>query len=505
MRLAGGLLALTFAAVACHSHAPPAPAARPAPAPAHVVDDGRTAWDDWTAAGQLLAPDPPRSPLSVLSVLLHDRMGADEEKALVETARGLLQPNQRALERAAAGTDRTRCVIPATTPRARHIRAGLQVQTLAYLLLLRATVAARTGAVAAAVVDITRALTLARLLVGCQGTLADLAIAAGVSEHALRAARWLTRRPMDDASRAALTRALEAQAVGEAATWAALQAAARRSLQEVEDAEAQTPAAQAELLLSVALQRSLHGEAAKVVDAGFAELLARAGLPAAERQGAEALRARLTGPRVRTTRRARAVLRHLLERHPRRFLAPETRARLQAGVTAMLALAGARAEGWERALADAGRAAVAELRREPALALAICVFPGYFRDGIPDEARDAFITAENLLGRYEVAVTLHQLAEAIVRELAESQAQEAQRAVLVTALALLRYEARHGALPRHLAALTAAGLLTRVPRDPYSRAALRYRPADRKVWSLGADRKDDGGSFEDTVFRLPPR
>jgi hypothetical protein len=326
-----------------------------------------------------------------------------------------------------------------------------------------------------------------------------------IFDLALWASRWLTRRPMDDQSRAVLTTALETHAVGDAPVWAALQVAGRHGTKEVDFPEFQTAAAHAELLLSYVLQRQLHGELAKVVDAALGDLLGKAELPAAERSQVEALRTKLGGPRVRTTKKAKAVLRKLLDSHARRFSAQETRARLQAGLDAIVALARARAAGWEKAITGVGSAALEELRREPASALAVCVYPGYFREGVPDHVREVFAGADNLIGRYQAAVALRQLAGAVVAELARAQELEAQRAVLVTALALLRYEARRGALPGRLSALTRAGLLKRLPNDPYTGTALRYRPPTRLVWSLGADGVDDGGSSKDTVFRLPPR
>jgi hypothetical protein len=541
MRIPGGLLAVTVLSTwACQARAPlrpdppfppdpplradsPAPASAPlrpdppprtapplrpdspAPASAPLADDGRTAWEEWIAAARMLAPAPPKSALNVLGTLLHDRMTAEEERAPLATARTLLQENQRALQRTTAAAELTRCRFPPATPRAARDRAVLQVQALAHLMLLRAVVAARSGDLAAAVGDVDRTFAMARLLLGCQGTLAQVGGAQGIYELALRVGRWLGRRPMDDRSRAVLTTALETHAVGDAPVWAALQAAGQRSLKDVEVPEFQSAVAQADLLLAHALQRQLHVELAKVVDAALADLLGQAKLPPPERQAAEALRAKLGGPRVRTTKKSKVVLGELLQSHSRRFAVKETRARLQAGLDAIVALARARAAGWEKAIAEVGSAALGELRREPAPALAVCVFPGYFRDGIPGPVKQAFVGADNVIGHYLVATTLHRLAGSVVAELARAQELEAQRAVLVTALALLRYEARRGALPGNLAALTGAGLLKRVPTDPHTGAALHYRPTARRVWSLGADRKDNGGSFQDTVFRLPPR
>jgi hypothetical protein len=186
-----------------------------------------------------------------------------------------------------------------------------------------------------------------------------------------------------------------------------------------------------------------------------------------------------------------------------RFAAAPTRTQLQAGLDGIGALVRARRAGWEQAVTDAGQAALDELRREPAPALLVCAQPALFRDGVPTQIRGAFAQTENLLGRYQAAVALHQLARAVVAELARARELEAQRAVLLTGVALLRYEARKGALPRTLTPLTTAGLLKSLPPDPHGGGPLRYNPMARRVWSLGPDKKDDGGTHTDTVFRLP--
>jgi hypothetical protein len=539
MRIAGALLALVLLP-ACPAHPPlrpdpplqaeaprraapasqpdappraaaprPAPAApdaepeAPEPASAPVVADG-TAWGDWLAAGRLLKPTPQRSALNVLGTLLQDRMTKEEEPAPLQMARALLQDNQRALDRAVAAVQRTRCVYPAATLRAARDRAALHVQALAHLLLLRAVVAARSGDSFAAVADLTRAFATARLLLGCQGPPAFVGAAQGIDELGLRFGRWLARRPIDDRTRAALVTALEGLGLGETPVWAALEAAGRQSVKELEIVELQSAPAQAELVLAHARQAHLHGQLAKLVDHALDELLAKKTLAAADRKKLEALQAKLGAGRIRTSRKARTALTHLLQSQPTRFVAAPTRTRLQAGLDGLGALVRARQGGWEQAVSDVGQAALAELKREPGPALLVCAQPALFRDGVPEPIRGAFAQTENLLGRYQAAVALHQLARAVGTELARARELEAQRAVLLTGVALLRYEAKHRVLPRTLTPLTTGGLLKRLPSDPHAGGPLRYRPTARRVWSVGADKKDDGGAHTDTVFRLPP-
>jgi hypothetical protein len=492
--------------------APPAAAAAPAAAlpaapasaPALVAAGEGTAWEDWVAAGRLMVQAPKRSALNVLGTLLQDRMTTAEEQAPMQIARSLLQDNQRALERAAAAAQRTRCVYPAATARAARDRATLQVQALAHLLLLRAVVAARAGDDVAAVADLDRAFAMVKLIVGCQAPVAYVGAAQGVHELGLRLGRWLARRPTDERTRAALTTTLERHAVGEGTVWAALRAAGALSVKELDLAELQTAPAQAEMLLAHARQTQLHGELGKLVATALDELLAKTTLAAPERKRLEALKAKLGAGRVRTGKKARAEILRLLQSHAKRFAAPPTRARLQTGIDGIDQLVRARASGWEQAVTDAGDAALQGLGREPAAALLVCAQPGLFRDGVPEPIRGAFAQTENLLGRFQAAVALKLHARAVVGDLARARELEAQRAVLLTGVALLRHEARRGTLPRTLAPLTTAGLLKGQPLDPHTGAPLHYRPTARRVWSVGADRKDDGGTATDTVFRLPP-
>lgn len=60
-------------------------------------------------------------------------------------------------------------------------------------------------------------------------------------------------------------------------------------------------------------------------------------------------------------------------------------------------------------------------------------------------------------------------------------------------VALRLYEREHGGLPSDLTALV-PGFLPAVPADPYDGQPFRYSQAGMKVWSIGADLVDQGGS-----------
>jgi hypothetical protein len=79
--------------------------------------------------------------------------------------------------------------------------------------------------------------------------------------------------------------------------------------------------------------------------------------------------------------------------------------------------------------------------------------------------------------------------------LALSAKAEAQRRVIITAIALERYRARHGAYPATLA-LLAPDFFKTVPEDFMDGQPLRYRPTNDGhfvLYSVGFDFKDDGG------------
>lgn len=73
---------------------------------------------------------------------------------------------------------------------------------------------------------------------------------------------------------------------------------------------------------------------------------------------------------------------------------------------------------------------------------------------------------------------------------------EAERSLLVTAIALKRYQLRHGQWPRALKELTPE-FLTTIPIDPADGEPLRYQPqADGRflLYSIGRDGRDDAGT-----------
>jgi len=63
-----------------------------------------------------------------------------------------------------------------------------------------------------------------------------------------------------------------------------------------------------------------------------------------------------------------------------------------------------------------------------------------------------------------------------------------------TACQLARYQIKHGAFPDLLEKLVPE-FVPQVPRDPMDNAPLRYRLTETgyDLWSIGLDRKDDGG------------
>lgn len=71
---------------------------------------------------------------------------------------------------------------------------------------------------------------------------------------------------------------------------------------------------------------------------------------------------------------------------------------------------------------------------------------------------------------------------------------EASTSLLITALALHAYNLEHGTYPETLSAL-APEYLKVVPTDPFNTSALRYKKqgAGYLLWSIGPDKKDNGG------------
>lgn len=69
-------------------------------------------------------------------------------------------------------------------------------------------------------------------------------------------------------------------------------------------------------------------------------------------------------------------------------------------------------------------------------------------------------------------------------------------------LALWMYEREHGALPQRLEALAPAWIEA-VPGDPYCGQSFRYDRTRRLVYSVGPNRRDDGGRLDDVLFPVP--
>jgi len=75
---------------------------------------------------------------------------------------------------------------------------------------------------------------------------------------------------------------------------------------------------------------------------------------------------------------------------------------------------------------------------------------------------------------------------------------KAQTDALIAVLAILRYKNDSGQFPESLDKLVSAGYLKALPQDPYSNGTLIYKPTETnfKLYSVGPDFKDDGGSPE---------
>ncbi len=74
---------------------------------------------------------------------------------------------------------------------------------------------------------------------------------------------------------------------------------------------------------------------------------------------------------------------------------------------------------------------------------------------------------------------------------------ETKNTLLIVALALRAYKLEHGAYPEKLDALV-PNYLQEIPTDPFgSGEPLRYKKqaTNYKLWSIGSDKKDDGGIF----------
>ena len=82
-----------------------------------------------------------------------------------------------------------------------------------------------------------------------------------------------------------------------------------------------------------------------------------------------------------------------------------------------------------------------------------------------------------------------------LRQVEKAVTAETLRRIVVTAIALKRFERRHGKLPAELSALVPE-FLKAAPLDPMDGRPLRYRTTGEKtflLYSVGLDGKDDGG------------
>ena len=78
---------------------------------------------------------------------------------------------------------------------------------------------------------------------------------------------------------------------------------------------------------------------------------------------------------------------------------------------------------------------------------------------------------------------------------------EMQRSLLVTAIALKRYELKHGNYPAELRALC-PNFIAQIPRDPIDGKPMRYRPEGDGtfvLYSIGENGEDDGGNPEPSL------
>jgi hypothetical protein len=100
---------------------------------------------------------------------------------------------------------------------------------------------------------------------------------------------------------------------------------------------------------------------------------------------------------------------------------------------------------------------------------------------------DQTIAKQNLL--------LSVVAPAHERLVALAWRSRTHEAALVTTVAILRYRAEQGAYPADLGELVAAGVLARVPDDPFGEGPLVYRrtPEGFLLYSRGENGTDDGG------------
>ncbi len=126
-------------------------------------------------------------------------------------------------------------------------------------------------------------------------------------------------------------------------------------------------------------------------------------------------------------------------------------------------------------------------------------------------ARDDWENFQKELPVGPIAIVTNMLTPSLGIAAKRAAGADARRRVVRTALAALRYRARHGRLPEKLQDLVPE-LLTVVPLDPFTGKPLKWKRADggAVVYSLGEDGDDDGGApldpekwTGDISFRLP--
>jgi len=103
------------------------------------------------------------------------------------------------------------------------------------------------------------------------------------------------------------------------------------------------------------------------------------------------------------------------------------------------------------------------------------------------------------------------LLPALEKVFVQAQFHEARCKTAAAAVAALRFREKKGRYPDRLAALVPQ-FIEAVPLDPFDGKPIRYRkvPGGIIVYSVGEDRRDDGGAMKDLrgpdlAFRLLPR
>jgi hypothetical protein len=112
--------------------------------------------------------------------------------------------------------------------------------------------------------------------------------------------------------------------------------------------------------------------------------------------------------------------------------------------------------------------------------------------GLKDLERDDYFGGANEI---DLRTMLSQVVVSLELTIQRLMKIEAERRLCVTAIALKRYQLRHGDYPADLLALVPE-FLPKPPRDPVDGKPLRYRRDGQKsfrLYSIGEDEKDDGG------------